>query len=339
MKPRKLPSGNYFIQIQVKGRRKGFSAPTRAEVIRKATEYKLTTVDAPSAPLGVVIDQYIEAKRNILSPTTIKRYELTRRTEFQRLMNTPVRDITSERLQAEVNILSATKSPKSVRNAYGLIRAALSLFAPELNIRVTLPPKKKLEYHTPTTEEVYSLINAASPNMKTAIMLAALCGMRRGEIVALTYDDIKGSVIHVHSAAVIGNVVKSPKTYTSDRYIPIPQFVLNYILGNKKDKKVCPLSLNSISHRFTELRDKLGYNCRFHDLRHYYASACHAIGVPDQYIMKFGGWKSDAILKDIYRGTLDDFERNSADKITAYFDKNANEMLTTPRKRVNHAPL
>jgi integrase len=220
-----------------------------------------------------------------------------------------------------------------------LIRAALSLFAPELNLRVTLPPKKKLEYHTPTTEEVYSLINAASPNMKTAIMLAAFCGLRRGEIVSLTYDDIRDNVIHVHSAAVIGNVVKSPKTYTSDRYIPIPQFVLNYILGNKKDKKVCPLSLNSISHRFTELRDKLGYNCRFHDLRHYYASACHAIGVPDQYIMKFGGWKSDAILKDIYRGTLDDFERNSADKITAYFDKNANEMLTTPRKRVNHAPL
>ena len=334
MKPRKLPSGNYFIQIQVKGRRKGFSAPTRAEVIRKATEYKLTAVDAPSAPLGAVVDQYIDAKRNILSPTTIRSYEMIRKNEFQRIMDTPVRDLTSERLQAEVNLIAACKSPKTVRNAYGLIRAALSLFAPEVSTRITLPPKKKLEYHTPTTEEVYSLINAASKNMKTAIMLAAFCGLRRGEIVALTYDDIKGSVIHVNSAAVIDKnksvVVKSPKTYTSDRYIPIPNFVLSHILGNKHGKKVCPLSLNSITHRFGELRDKLGYKCRFHDLRHYYASACHAIGVPDQYIMKFGGWKSDGILKDIYRGTLDDFERNSADKITAYFDKNANEMLTTP---------
>jgi len=343
MKPRKLPSGTWFVQTQINGHRKSFSAPTRAEVIRKATSYKLTALDAPSAPLGAVLDHYIDAKRNVLSPTTIKSYEMIRREYFQRLMIVPVRDLTSERMQVEINILAASKSPKTVRNAYGLIRAALTMYAPEIHLRVTLPAKKQLEYHTPTTEEVYSLINLASPNMKTAIMLAAFCGLRRGEIAALTIGDIQGNVLHVHSAAVIDEKnsvkVKQPKTYTSDRYIPIPEFVLNHILGNKNDKRVCPLSLNSISHRFTELRDKLGYNCRFHDLRHYYASACHAIGVPDQYIMKFGGWKSDAILKDIYRGTLDDFERNSADKITAYFDKNANEMLTTPRKRVNHAPL
>ena len=334
MKPRKLPSGTWFVQTQINGHRKSFSAPTRAEVIRKATSYKLTALDAPSAPLGAILDNYIASKRNILSPTTIKRYELTRRNEFQRLMNVPVRELTSERMQIELNIMAASKSPKTVRNDYGLIRAALAMYAPEIHLRVTLPAKKQLTYHTPTTEEVYSLLNAASLNMQTAIMLAAFCGLRRGEIVALTYDDVHDNVIHVHSAAVIDQnksvVVKSPKTYTSDRYIPIPDFVLSHILGNKHGKKVCPLSLNSITHRFSELRDRLGYKCRFHDLRHYYASACHAIGIPDQYIMRFGGWKSDAILKSVYRGTLTDFEQDSADKISAYFDESANKMLTRP---------
>ena len=333
MKPRKLKSGTWFVQAQVNGQRRSFSAPTRAEVIRKATEYKLTTTDAPSRPLGDVIDQYIEVKRNVLSPATITRYEQTRRIEFQRLMPVPVRELTADRIQAEVNIMAADHSPKTVRNAYGLITAALALYAPEVHFRITLPKKTRIIYHIPTTEEIYDMISHASENLTTAIMLAAFCGLRRGEIAALRSDDINGSMIHVKRTAVYDEnrkqIDKAPKTFTSDRFVPAPDFVIEQI----KDKKgrVCPIALNSITRRFQELRDKLGYKCRFHDLRHYYASSLHAIGVQDQYIMKFGGWKSDAVLKSVYRGTLDDFERDSADTITAYFDKNANEMLTKTR--------
>ena len=330
MKPRKLSSGNYFIQVQVNGVRRSFCAPSRAEVIRKATEYKLTAVDAPSAPLGAVIDHYIEAKRNVLSPATTTGYETVRKNYLKRLMTVPVRELTSERMQVEINIMAANKSPKTVRNAYGLITAALAMFAPEIRLRVTLPAKKRVVYDLPTTEEVYDLIEHASPNLRTAIMLAAFCGLRRGEIAALTSDDVYDDVIHVKAAAVRGAdgkmTIKAPKTYTSDRYIPIPKFVYEHI----KDKRgrVCPIALNSITRRFEELRDKLGYKCRFHDLRHYYASSLHAIGIRDQYIMKFGGWKSDAVLKSVYRGTLDDFEKKSANKAKRHFQKSANKMLT-----------
>lgn len=331
MKPRKLSSGNYFIQVQVNGVRRSFSAPTRAEVIRKATEYKLTAVDAPSAPLGVLVEQYIDAKRNVLSPSTIVGYETVRRNYFQRLMTVPVRELTSERLQMEVNLMAADKSPKTIRNAYGLISATLALFAPELHFRVTLPAKKRVVYEVPTTDQVYDLINHASPNLKTAIMLAAFCGLRRGEIVALTSDDVYDNVIHIRSAAVRMNgktTVRQPKTYTSDRYTPIPPFVARHI--ENMEGRICPIELNSITRRFEELREKLGYKCRFHDLRHYYASALHAVGLRDQYIMKLGGWKSDAVLKSVYRGTLDDFEAEAADMALGYFEKSANKMLTKP---------
>jgi hypothetical protein len=36
----------------------------------------------------------------------------------------------------------------------------------------------------------------------------------------------------------------------------------------------------------------------------------HAIGVPDQYIMKRGGWSSDSTLKRIYRGSMDDYDKH-----------------------------
>lgn len=330
MKPRRLKSGNYFLQVQVNGVRRSFSAPTRAEVIRKATEYKLTAVDAPSAPLGALIDHYIDVKRNVLSPATITRYEQTRRLEFQRLMDVPVRELSTDRLQAEINIMAADHSPKTVRNAYGLITAALSMFAPELHFRVTLPKKKRITYNIPTDEQIYDMLSHASENLTTAIMLAAFCGLRRGEIAALRSEDIQGKTIHVRSTSVYDEnrkqIDKAPKTFTSDRYVPAPDFVLEHIKGKKG--KVCPIALNSITRRFQELRDKLGYNFRFHDLRHYYASSLHAIGIRDQYIMKFGGWKSDAVLKSVYRGTLDDFEKKSANKAKRHFQKSANKMLT-----------
>lgn len=330
MKPRRLKSGNYFLQVQVNGVRRSFSAPTRAEVIRKATEYKLTAVDAPSAPLGALIDHYIDVKRNVLSPATITRYEQTRRLEFQRLMDVPVRELSTDRLQAEINIMAANHSPKTVRNAYGLITAALSMFAPELHFRVTLPKKKRITYNIPTDEQIYDMLSHASENLTTAIMLAAFCGLRRGEIAALRSEDIQGKIIHVKSASVYDEnrkqIDKAPKTFTSDRYVPAPDFVLEHIKG--KEGRVCPIALNSITRRFQELRDKLGYNFRFHDLRHYYASSLHAIGIRDQYIMKFGGWKSDAVLKSVYRGTLDDFEKKSANKAKRHFQKSANKMLT-----------
>lgn len=332
MKPRKLPSGSWIVQVQVDGVRKSFTAKSKTEAVRRAAEFKLTATAPLCAPLGTMIDNYISSKRNVLSPSTIDHYEQMRRLYFSRLMDKPVNEITDHIMQTEINLMSADHSPKTVCNAFGLISATLKSFG--MSFSVTLPKSRKTEYAVPTTEQVYDLINHSGDNMKTAIMLAAFCGLRRGEIAALESSDIQGNIIHVRSALVYDSdrqvVEKSPKTYSSDRFVSAPDFVLERI----KDKKgkVCPLSLNSITRRFVEVRDLLGLSCRFHDLRHYYASALHAIGVKDQYIMKFGGWKSDHVLKSVYRGTLDDFEADAADRSRQYFEESANEMQMKHRK-------
>ena len=47
----------------------------------------------------------------------------------------------------------------------------------------------------------------------------------------------------------------------------------------------------------------------------------HAIGVPDAYIMQRGGWVSDGTLKQIYRGSMDDYQRQFTDVILSHFDR------------------
>lgn len=291
-------------------------------------EYASRRSDTLSVPLGNLIDNYIDDKRNVLSPSTVERYERIRERHFQRLMIVPANKLTSERIQREINLMSAEYAPKTVRNAYGLITATLDLYAPEVKFRVTMPAKRKIEYHIPTTEEVNTLLAAASPNMKTAIMLAAFCGLRRGEIAALTDSDIHDNVLHVSKSAVIDSnhqtVIKTPKTYHSDRIVMMPDIVKNHLEG--KVGKICPIALSTITREFDSLRDRLGMKCRFHDLRHYYASILHAIGVPDQYIMEQGGWKSDFMLKAVYRNTLDDMRAKNNAKINSFFSQSANEV-------------
>lgn len=327
MKIRQLPSGSWTTQVQVNGKRKSITHKSKTECKRLAREYASRRSDTPSAPLGVLVDNYIDSKRNVLSPSTVERYERIRKRHFARLMNDPVDKITSARVQKEINLMAAEYSPKTVRNAYGLITATLDLYAPEVKFRVTMPQKVKVEYHIPTTEDVNNLITAASDNMKTAIMLAAYCGLRRGEIAALDASDISGDTLHVHQSAVSGSdgkvTIRHPKTYHSDRYVVVPDIVLEQI----KDKtgRVCPIALATITHEFDKLRDRLGLKCRFHDLRHYYASVLHSIGVPDQYIMENGGWKSDFMLKAVYRNTLDDMKAKNDAKINAFFSQSANE--------------
>ena len=99
-----------------------------------------------------------------------------------------------------------------------------------------------------------------------------------------------------------------------------------------KNGRIVDTTPNRLTDRFCYLRDSLGMTYRFHDLRHYYASINHALGIPDQYIMEMGGWKTDRTLKAVYRNTL----KPEKDKFTnislAHFDTMQHEMQHKNKK-------
>ncbi len=330
MKPQQLPSGKWRVQVQKDGKRYSFTHEKKTTAKKLAEDFVERKADITATPLGLAIDEYIELKSNVLSPSTIRGYKKVRRNNLQELMPVPVREIDSETIQRAINRMSADHSPKSVANAYGLLTATLKIYAPRMLLDVTLPTERPLEYNVPTREDINKLLAAASPNMKTAIMLAAFCSLRRGEIVALESSDITDNVIHVQRAAVQGAdgkiTFKGTKTYNGDRYVPMPEIVTEQL--QDKTGRVCPIALSTITKEFRRIRKKAGVDCRFHDLRHYYASALHAIGVPDQYIMKYGGWKNPSMLHKVYRNTLSDYEAINARKVTDFFDMTSHEMHT-----------
>lgn len=183
----------------------------------------------------------------------------------------------------------------------------------------------------PTDDEIKALMDYLKEydyDMYVACSLAAFGTMRRSEICALTADDVKGNIISVNKALVLSTdgewITKTTKNISSTREIEMPDFVINLL---PKEGKLVKINPSRVSDRFIKYLKRLDMRrFRFHDLRHYSASIMHAIGVPDVYIMERGGWSSDHTLKNIYRGSMDDFSRKFTDMTNEHFSTMQHEM-------------
>ena len=330
MKAKKLPSGNWRCRVYLgetdgKKKFKSFTAPTKKEAESLASQFMHDKESylSDNCTVADAIDRYINSRESVLSPSTVREYRRSQRRDYGSIGNISVQSVTSEQLQRFINGLAAIHSPKTVKNIYGLLKASLKAINPSRAYYVTLPQEKPKEYHLPTDADIKRMLNIADPDMKKAILLASIGTMRRGEICAVEYGDIRGNTIHVHSDMILNPenkyiVKKIPKTNTSDRYIEFSDAVIRQLgTGTGRIVPITPLRL---SKRFAKIREKAGVDCRFHDLRHYAASIMHAIGVPDQYIMERGGWSSDATLKKVYRNTLSDKSKEFSDKANDYLD-------------------
>ena len=110
-----------------------------------------------------------------------------------------------------------------------------------------------------------------------------------------------------------------PKTNSSDRWVELPRHLIDLI--GDGEGRIITVNPNTITSKFGKIRNKLGYDFRFHDLRHYAASIMHALGVPDEYIMERGGWSSDVTLKAVYRDVLEDKKNEFSEKTNEYMCK------------------
>lgn len=316
---KKLPSGNwnaisyYKDPITGKVSRPSFTASSKSEAVRMAVEWEIEKKALPQEmTVRECIERYINVKEKALSESTIRVYRIMQSRYYSNIERISIKKLSDEDMQAFISDMCKTHSPKTTRNAYALLESSVSMFS-RRQFRVTLPQKKNTELHIPNDDQVKILIDNACHSLKIAIALAATGTCRAGEVCALYYRDVdySNNTIHVHADMIKNSanewIIKDiPKTSASERYIPLPDAVMQLIGTGDPDQLIYGRKPSAIDSGFYRLRERVGIQCRFHDLRHYAASIMHALGIPDQYIMERGGWKSDNVLKSVYRNTLSD---------------------------------
>lgn len=330
--PVELPSGSFRCQITVYGKR--YSAVDKDPAVAHAKVNAIRSGllepenNVAKMTVGQAIDRYIESKNAVLSPTTIRGYNRMRKNDLQELMDVPLVALTQEAVQKAVNKMANKKSPKSVRNACGLLTASLAVYRPSFILRITLPQSRKTEISIPSTEEVNAILNSVKgTKYELPFMLAATMGLRTSEIRGLTWDCIEGDRMHIKQALVTGDngdVLKPTKSYSGDRWLKISPQV--QVLLDKRVRVEGAYLFKLTEHSMYDIMmhkcEKLGLP-RYspHDLRHYYASVLLSLGVPDKYTMERMGHSTTHMLKNVYQHTMEEKQQKVTDDIEGFFNE------------------
>lgn len=327
-------SGNYITWVSQgcgKYRRKSkITGTTPEEVIIKATKW-LKNIEEECVPYTVreAMLQFIDSRSRVLEPTTLCNYNEIVRNKLQYLMDIKLEKLTSRDIQTAINIDAQRLSHKSIKNAYGFLKAVLK--ANDIDIKlgsIRLPKREVKERKLPTADMIYAIVKGTDSELP--VLLAMWSSLRIGEVAGLQFRDVDPVKMRLY---VRREIVKTDngwietnhcKTVKSTRYVNLPVYIYQLIQSvphNKDTDRIINVTPNTIRKRFKKLLRKNGIeDIRFHDCRHIFASTAAMLNVPEKYAMEMGGWSTPDVYKNVYQETFDS-ERTKADNvIDEYFN-------------------
>lgn len=244
----------------------------------------------------------------------------------------------------------ASKGCKSanIRKTHAVISSALNQAVKwgwvERNVAVQASPPKldQASVSSPSVEQLATIINDAElmhPHWAGIITLAAVTGMRRGEILALRWSDIVDGRIYVKRSLVYTSTtgtVEGPTKTRQSRKISLDQIgmaiIEKQVAALEEATKVLgissvsdpflffaepdggtPVHPDSISKIFRKLADAHGWrDLHFHSLRHFTATQLIAAGIDIRTVSGRLGHSDPSVTLRVYSHALEANDREAA---------------------------
>jgi integrase len=197
---------------------------------------------------------------------------------------------------------------------------------------------------------IRKLIAAAEGDRLEALWVTAvLVGLRKGELVALTWDNIDLRKAAVTVQATLrrvpgqGLVLNLPKSKHGARTVALPPICVESLRRRRQTQRLeriaagprwhdtgyvfttevgTPIDPDNLKHAFRKVTTKAGLgNLRFHALRHSCATVALAEGVPLEVISRQLGHAGYAITADVYAHVGREAQRQAADAMQAALDQ------------------
>lgn len=374
---KKRPDGNYSKQITIgrkpdgKPVRKTIYSRTLRELEAKAAEYRQqlergTLSSNEKATFGELAEIWLKEYKPTVEINTRKMYaSLLKNHLLPTLAMTKLKDLKPHHLQSIINRLAekgyAEKTLRKIKvTASQIMELAVTndmLFRNAFS-RVEIPHTKGEERRALTPTETALITSTyAGHRMGLPALLMLYCGLRRGELVALTWGDIdlKAKVVKVNKSAFFdGNAsqLKDPKSKAGMRSVPIPDILVPILKGRRAASlMVCPsakgqmMSQNAFKRawesywRYLNIQaggsnKKRGKNVNGkptwipavhaienitpHMLRHSYATALYDAGVDVKSAQKFMGHSDIETTLKIYTHLSEQKEQTAIDALNAH---------------------
>ena len=342
-------------------KRKYFYGKTKKEVSDKLIDYKYKNMnDMLPIDESINIEQYFrywlfEYKINEVKSSTVTRYEGIYRNYIKdsQIARIKLKDLRTQQLQTYYNrliddnnitsstILTINKVLKScfaqaIKEGY-LLKNYCTL--------VSLPKKsKKEDIVYLTIDEQKRFIQTCNGHRLECLFLFALgTGLRLGEILALTWNDInfEDKTVSVNKS-IRQETIFNNKTETSIRTVPIPSNIIQKLkqfkITQNKERLSngelympsdlvfttqigTPINTSNLRKSYSRLLKKANItNIKFHALRHTYATRLFEEGVQVKTVQSLLGHSDINTTMNIYTHVTNDVKNDAVEKLNQIFN-------------------
>ena len=199
---------------------------------------------------------------------------------------------------------------------------------PTINI-LTSKQKKQLEQYCFNHQKNYTLV----------IILSLYGGFRLGEVAGLKWCDVdfENHCISINrtierlktnnSSSKTTLMALEPKTHTSKRIVPMPEFIIDFLIKYYKKqsnpKKQSYIYTNSIKipdprniqYHFHKICNTLEFKCNYHTLRHTYATNCVMNDIDIKSLSEMLGHSNVSITLELYVHSSLEFKKSQINKL------------------------
>lgn len=232
--------------------------------------------------------------------------------------------------------VSAGAGRHRVNTALKALHVAVKYFCraqriPDLLSGIQKVQEKPVSREILSNDEMTRLLEVdTSPRIRVALLLAAFCGLRAGEIRGLQWSDVQGedkTLLIRHNYVSDREGLKKPK-WQKDRRVPLPDVVLSalevvreenlisspYVLFNE-GRIDRPMERCTITRGFHRVLDSIGIDhaqrthrhlC-LHGLRNLFVSYSRSIGIPDYVVQRLVGHSTLEMTDHYTRVNITDF--------------------------------
>ena len=335
---------------------------TRYEVAQKVNElvHSLNTgdfIDKSKNPtvadwLPYWLDTY---KKNNIKPKTFDQYEgVVRYHIIPQFGDVRLIDLKEDMLQKFYNKLSEDGlSARTIHIINTVLHASLKkamklgLVRNNVTEDISLPKKAPKERRVLTRKEQEMLLDELKKDDLGAMYIVALfTGMRRGEVLALTWEDIDFDSVTIRINKTLSRVkthdgtekktklaISEPKTEKSKRTIPIVDSLIPLLEkqkkranNNNKFNLVFPsesggyIDPGNYNRHFYKIIERTGIpRANPHALRHSFATRALETGIDIKVLQEVLGHNSIDITMDIYAHVLTEHKRKELKKLKSVF--------------------
>ena len=315
-----------------KGDAERFLVATEADLLRG------TYVDPRRAQLRLAdyADRWLAAQT--LRPSSRRTYEIYLRTRIlPQLGARALGSLTPTDVRGLLTTLHGDLAPITVHHVHGLLatimRAAMEDGYLSRNPCARTAPSKgpRAKIRPLTVEQVQAVVRELPDRFRVAALLGAGCGLRVGEALGLRIRSVDfrlGELSIVEQLQLLPGappVLVVPKTHSSIRSTPLPATVAEalrdhlvrwpgrpdeLVLRSRAGGPVWPNTFHSHVWRPAAVRAGLG-TTRFHELRHFYATALIRNGESVKTVQAALGHSSAVETLETYAGLWPDAEQRT----------------------------